>query len=90
MARPSLPKNPAPTAPSATRAPGARKAGSGGVTTPAWWTVAQLAERWQIPKSTIHTRIRQGIIRAWNVGTPHRHIYRISAGEVRRHEGVTA
>ena len=52
----------------------------------AWWTPEQVAEYYQIPLKTVWQKIRLGEIRAKNIGTPKRHIYRISAAEIRRYD----
>lgn len=50
----------------------------------AWWTPEQVAEYYQLPLSTVWRKIRQGEIRAKNVGTLRRRMYRVSAAEIRR------
>ncbi len=52
----------------------------------AWWTPEQVAEYYQIPLKTVWQKIRLGEIRAKNIGTSNRHIYRISAAEIRRYD----
>lgn len=50
----------------------------------AWWTPEQVAAHYQMPVTTVRQRIRQKKIRAKNIGTEKRPIYRVSAGEIRR------
>lgn len=45
-------------------------------------TVAQYAERMQLSPESVRRRIRQGRIRAKNIGTARRHDYRIPESEL--------
>lgn len=49
-----------------------------------WWTPEQVAAYYQLPLQTVWKMIRRGQIRAKNVGTERRHIYRVSQAEVHR------
>lgn len=59
---------------------------------PAWWTTEEVAEHFRLPVKSIRARIRLGrerpdhpqAIRAKNLGTERRPMYRISAAEIRR------
>lgn len=49
---------------------------------PAWITVAQYAAAMQLSEDAVRRHIRQKRIKARNVGTQHRHVYRIPASEL--------
>lgn len=49
-----------------------------------WLTTEQVAAHYQMPVSTIRQRIRTGRIKARNIGTTRRPIYRVHVTEVRR------
>lgn len=53
------------------------------VSEPAWVTVAQLCQRWQLDRKTIYKFIDSKILPAWKVGA---HLYRISVADVLRFE----
>jgi excisionase family DNA binding protein len=50
---------------------------------PAWVTVAQLCQRWQLDRKTIYKFIDSKILPAWKVGA---HLYRIAVADVLRFE----
>jgi excisionase family DNA binding protein len=50
---------------------------------PAWVTVAQLCQRWQLGRKTIYKFITSEILPAWKVGA---HLYRIAVADVLRFE----
>ena len=64
----------------------------------AWWTPEQVADHFQMPVKTIRARIRLGkglpndrrAIRAINVGTVRKPMYRVSSAEIRRIEQALA
>jgi excisionase family DNA binding protein len=66
---------------------GRRKAPAGSsrwkLSEPAWVTVAQLCQRWQLDRKTIYKFIDSKILPAWKVGA---HLYRISIADVLRFE----
>ena len=50
---------------------------------PAWLTIAQLCQRWQLGRKTIYKFIDSRILPAWKVGT---RLYRVSVADVLRFE----
>jgi len=50
---------------------------------PAWLTVPQLCDRWQLGRKTIYKFIAAKALPAWKVG---RHLYRIAVADVLRFE----
>src|ERR687886_221970 len=50
---------------------------------PAWLTVSQLCDRWQLSRKTIYKFIDAKLLPAWKVG---RHLYRIAIDDVLRFE----
>ncbi|MCW5952475.1 MAG: helix-turn-helix domain-containing protein [Propionibacteriaceae bacterium] len=56
----------------------------------AWWTPEQVAAYYQLPLHSVWRKIRQGEIRAKNLGTPRCPRYRVSAHEIRRLDQLDA
>jgi excisionase family DNA binding protein len=52
-------------------------------TEPAWLTVFQLCQRWQLGRKTIYKFIDSKVLPAWR---PSRHLYRIAVADVLRFE----
>jgi excisionase family DNA binding protein len=50
---------------------------------PAWLTVLQLCDRWQLGRKTVYKFIAANALPAWKVG---RHLYRIAVADVLRFE----
>jgi excisionase family DNA binding protein len=80
MAR-DIPSNP-PAARSFTRRQSDRLSPSN----PAWLTVSQLCDRWQLGRKTVYKFISAKALPAWKVGL---HLYRIAVADVLRFETKT-
>jgi excisionase family DNA binding protein len=50
---------------------------------PAWFTVSQLCQRWQLGRKTIYRFIDSGLLPAW---MPSTHLYRVAVADVLRFE----
>ncbi len=50
---------------------------------PAWFTVPQLCQRWQLGRKTIYKFIDSRLLPAWRAST---HLYRIAVADVLRFE----
>jgi excisionase family DNA binding protein len=53
------------------------------LTEPAWFTVSQLSQRWQLSRKTIYKFIDSKLLPAWRAST---HLYRVAAADVLRFE----
>lgn len=52
-------------------------------TEPAWFTVSQLCQRWQLGRKTIYKFIDSNILPVWKPST---HLYRVAVADVLRFE----
>ena len=73
----SLPNGPSPPIESAS-SPTSRAA-----RLPAWLTVSQLCDRWQLGRKTVYKFIAANALPVWKVG---RHLYRVAVADVLRFE----
>jgi excisionase family DNA binding protein len=50
---------------------------------PAWMTISQLCDRWQLGRKTVYKFIDAQLLPAWRVGS---HLYRVAVADVLRFE----
>jgi len=50
---------------------------------PAWLTISQLCQRWQLGRKTVYKFIDARVLPAWKVGS---HLYRVAVADVLRFE----